>query len=1115
MLSIGLCLSVAIKEASAQSQLTPDRTLGAESSRVEPQIQPTPTDLITGGARRGQNLFHSFADFNVAPGQSIFFSNPNGVTNILTRVTGNHASQIESTLGVQGDANLFLINPNGITFGPKASLDVGGSFVATTANAIQFNQESFFRATSPEQSVLLTIQPSAFFFNQSNSGQITNQSQAFFGGISAVSDGARSTTGLGVPEGKSLLLVGGNINLNRGGLNSINGRVDIASVQAGQTLKINATDGELSLGSLPSAQAGDINLQRASVTNAGSRDTTEGARKGLIRFQGKNLALTDSSIRNTISNIPDPVEGNSTGIVLIAENIVLQDTSFSVAPFASSGPSGNIFIEADQFTAHESSLSTGAADQGTDGNITIKVRKLLSLEDSRLNTESATNFVDPGQSGDIKINAGEFIARNADLSTSTAGLGNGGNILIDVKNKILLENSTISSESNPSPAGPFADTGDAGDIEINTDELLSLGTNFSTSTSTQGNAGDITFNIGDRILLSSTTIFSVSRSSAMGDAGNIEINAKQLAGKSNSELATSTFGEGDAGSITVDVADTISLDHSNVISETVDATGNALNGNGGNIKISAKKLISRNSNFSTSTLSQGDAGDLTFKIDDQLLLTNSTISSGGDFQVLDDGSIFSLSEGTGDTGSIEIDARQLVSHNSRFLNTALGSENSGELTFNIADQFSLVDSTISSQNFILVEEGDFLGLLIGEGDAGNITINAKQLDSRNSFLSSTTFSQGSAGDLSFNISHQFLLDNSLILSDTVFDAGRGGSINIQTQQLQATNESEISAATFGSGAGGNLNIFASEGIELRSGSQLSVASEASASGNAGNLNVETQALTIADGAQVTVSSPQAQAGTLTIKANSLELNQGTISAETGESGQEGANINLQTSQTLTLSNESLISADAFGEANGGNILIDSPILLALPPEGSNGSDIIANAVDGRGGVISVNTQGLFGIEPRASLTPFNDITASSSTNLPGEVTLQTSEVDPSDNLINLTVRPPEVKVVKSCTPQQGRSDFVVTGKGGVPPTAQESLNQDAFQVGLVTLDAPADRKTSNPAAPRQQTASISSGHSVQQLNEAQGWTKNAEGRLVLIAAASSETIALPQPVCQG
>ncbi|MGB7413885.1 MAG: hypothetical protein WA902_06725, partial [Thermosynechococcaceae cyanobacterium] len=211
----------------------------------------------------------------------------------------------------------------------------------------------------------------------------------------------------------------------------------------------------------------------------------------------------------------------------------------------------------------------------------------------------------------------------------------------------------------------------------------------------------------------------------------------------------------------------------------------------------------------------------------------------------------------------------------------------------------------------------------------------------------------------------------------------------------------------------------------------------------------------------------------------------------------------------------LISVDALGEANGGNISINTPILLALPPEGLNGSDIIANAVDGQGGNISLTTQGRFGIEPRDFLTPLNDITASSSTNLPGSVTVQTSEVDPSDNTVNFTIRPPEIQVVRSCSAQQGRSDFVVTGRGGVPPTAQESLGQDAFQVGLVTLNAPVERDLNHHNTQQTQTRSTPPQKSTRQINEAQGWTTNTEGQLMLVAAAAPNVRSWPESDCQG
>ncbi len=130
----------------AFAQITPDTTLGSESSTV---TSTGSVDQINGGAARGANLFHSFGEFNVESGRAAVFTNPAGIENILTRVTGGNPSNIFGTLGVSGgNANLFLINPNGIIFGLNARLDVGESFVGTTANAIKLTNGGTFSANS-------------------------------------------------------------------------------------------------------------------------------------------------------------------------------------------------------------------------------------------------------------------------------------------------------------------------------------------------------------------------------------------------------------------------------------------------------------------------------------------------------------------------------------------------------------------------------------------------------------------------------------------------------------------------------------------------------------------------------------------------------------------------------------------------------------------------------------------------------------------------------------------------------------------------------------------------------------------------------------------------------
>ena len=186
------------------SNIIPDNTLGAESSVVNPRDENS--DRIDGGAIRGQNLFHSFQEFNVGEGRGAYFANPDAVSNIFSRVTGNNVSNIFGTLGVDGAADLYLVNPNGIVFGENSSLDVQGSFTATTADAIEFGEGGLFSAVEPGESLLTISVPLGLQFG-SSPGSIINRS------VGENPDGETNITGdsvgLQVPAGKTLTLVGG------------------------------------------------------------------------------------------------------------------------------------------------------------------------------------------------------------------------------------------------------------------------------------------------------------------------------------------------------------------------------------------------------------------------------------------------------------------------------------------------------------------------------------------------------------------------------------------------------------------------------------------------------------------------------------------------------------------------------------------------------------------------------------------------------------------------------------------------------------------------------------------------------------------------------------------
>ena len=216
----------------AHAQITPDDTLGAEASQVIPNvdIKGLSADQIQGGAIRGVNLFHSFSEFNIGEGGAAYFTNPGGIENILTRVTGNNPSRIFGVLGTFGDSspNLFLMNPNGILFGPNASLDIEGSFFATTADAIRLGDAGLFSATEPAKSNLLTVNPSAFLFNAIAAQPILNQSQA--ASVIGQPNSNNGSPGLQVRAGQTLGLVGGDVRLEGGNLTAAGGRIELGSV---------------------------------------------------------------------------------------------------------------------------------------------------------------------------------------------------------------------------------------------------------------------------------------------------------------------------------------------------------------------------------------------------------------------------------------------------------------------------------------------------------------------------------------------------------------------------------------------------------------------------------------------------------------------------------------------------------------------------------------------------------------------------------------------------------------------------------------------------------------------------------------------------------------------
>ncbi|MGB5969870.1 MAG: DUF4347 domain-containing protein, partial [Spirulinaceae cyanobacterium] len=178
------------------------------------------TYTINGGTQAGANLFHSFVEFGLSPGEiASFLSNPN-INNILGRVTGGNPSLIEGLLQVSGgNSNLFLMNPAGIVFGTQGRLDVPGSFIATTADKIGFSEDSWFNSRGDNNYQNLVASPSSFVFTQTIPGTIINAGN------------------LTTSFGNNLSLVGGTI-VNTGTISALGGNVTLAAVPGENLVRI-------------------------------------------------------------------------------------------------------------------------------------------------------------------------------------------------------------------------------------------------------------------------------------------------------------------------------------------------------------------------------------------------------------------------------------------------------------------------------------------------------------------------------------------------------------------------------------------------------------------------------------------------------------------------------------------------------------------------------------------------------------------------------------------------------------------------------------------------------------------------------------------------------------
>ena len=733
-------LAQIIPDGSVGSQVTPGATIGGQ-----------PANLIEGGAQRGANLFHSFSDFNVGNLQRVYFANPTGVQNILSRVTGTNPSNILGTLGVNGAANLFLLNPNGILFGSNARLDLRGSFVASTADSLKFDNGFAFSASNPQAPPLLTVNVPIGLQSGSNPGNLQVQ---------------RST--LRVNPGQTLALVGGNVTVDGGRLLAPGGRVELAGVASEGSLDLVANGSSLGLRVPASVPRTDVSIAGGADVNVragGGGSIAINARNVNIRGATRVRAGIDSGL-GAIGSEAGDIEINATQVTNIDASLI----SSAVQPRAI-GNAGDIIITTGSLAvAGGSQLTTSSAGQGNAGNVIINAHDTVVFDGvrtgfGRFASAALSSLLETGigDGGDITITTGSLrVTGGAQLLADTAGKGNAGDVIINTRDTVVFDGTSRNGLSSLAASQVTSKgIGDGGDITITTGSLrVSGGAGLSSSiiADAKGNAGNVIINAHDTVVFDGvgsngffSGTFSGVKERGIGDGGDITITTGSLAVRNGAFLSADTNGQGKAGGITVNA-------------NSLEAV------NGGQL-------------FTTS-FGSGKAGDITLNVTQNVTLA-----------------------GRAPAETSFVDKIRTSFASGLFANTSTTSTNrGGDLTINTG-QLTIRDGAQVSVSSA------------GSGSAGTLTVEADaiRLDRQGRISANTT---GGGGNINLRSPLLTLRRNSSITTNATNATGtaKGGNISIAADFIVSPpNENNDIIANAFAGSGGKITLSAQNifGFNLR------------------------------------------------------------------------------------------------------------------------------------------------------------------------------------------------------------------------------------------------------------------------------------------------------------
>ncbi|MEM9448131.1 MAG: S-layer family protein [Cyanobacteria bacterium P01_E01_bin.6] len=728
-----------IPMSNARGQIAADDTL-----RVPSVVTNSGSgSVITGGTRSGNHLFHSFSEFSVPTNGSAFFLNDVDVDVIFSRVTGNTISEIDGFLGSRGTADLFFINPRGIIFGENASLNIGGSFIASSASSIDFADGVEFRADNPQANSLLTVSTPIGLQFGADPGEIQNRGAGF-----------------DVPQGETLALIANGLTFTGGTIAAEDGRIELGSVAANQVIRLNALDPGWEFSYTDVNSFDDIRLAAAATVDAG------GAAGGTIQVYGRNLTLQDGSQIVTVGSADTDI---GTIEIFITDIVDISGVAQGNQPSGifvevqeqASGANSRLLIDTSELRLRNQgtiSTNTQGARQGADldirasERITIQGNPSLSAGSTGLFAQTEQR----GNGGTIMLSTPQLLLEDgARISTTTFDSGNAGSIAIDAE-RIVLQGTGVQANGRSIVSAIAATTensvrGNGGNITIVTDAMtLRDGAQIITSTRGEGRGGTLRVTAAESITLNGAApdatdtirrsgLFVASERQGTGDVGNLVLRSPLLRVVDRAEISANTFRGGEAGRIQIDV-DTL-------IAE-----------NGGQIRANSFR--------------NGEGGEISITASDRILLTgtgtirNRIIASGIASRV-------PRRQASADAGAINIRGDRIdVTDGAEIAVNSVGSGEAGDLSID-ANQLRLNQGTLSAST------------QSGGGALINLSITDILILGQESNITARAFDQGNGGNITIDTPVGFIAalpdqDSNIIAQAS---AGRGGDINITAQSI--------------------------------------------------------------------------------------------------------------------------------------------------------------------------------------------------------------------------------------------------------------------------------------------------------------------------------------------